>query len=262
MFSMIEIGKRIAKLRKEKNLTQVELADALGITYQAVSNWERGDSMPDISKLSELSLVLDVSIDVLLGNQSHAKVVKDILDDQKIETKSVDQDVLEDILPMVKPQQFKENFDNSDISFEQIVLLAPYLDEDVIDTLVLESYQTGSPKKIITLAPFMSEAAVGLVFQKELNAGTKLDHDLVGLAPFLDKEQVNEIGKQIYSQEGARYLVAIAPFMSSEIINDIVNEEIKKGNIKKIHYLLPFADSDRFGEILKDSFKKHFHKTE
>ena len=53
-FNMSQIGRRISKLRKEQNLTQVELADKLGITYQAVSNWERGDTMPDISKLAEL----------------------------------------------------------------------------------------------------------------------------------------------------------------------------------------------------------------
>ncbi len=43
MFDMRSIGKEIAKLRKEKNMTQVELADQLNISYQAVSNWERGD---------------------------------------------------------------------------------------------------------------------------------------------------------------------------------------------------------------------------
>jgi DNA-binding transcriptional regulator YiaG len=53
-FSTIMIGKKIANMRKEKNITQMELADAMGVSYQAVSNWERGNSMPDISKLPEL----------------------------------------------------------------------------------------------------------------------------------------------------------------------------------------------------------------
>ena len=45
MFSMQEIGKRILNLRKDRNMTQMDLADQLGISYQAVSSWERGVSL-------------------------------------------------------------------------------------------------------------------------------------------------------------------------------------------------------------------------
>ena len=50
MFDTVKIGKRIAELRKKRDMTQFEIADRLGISYQAVSNWERGNSMPDIAK--------------------------------------------------------------------------------------------------------------------------------------------------------------------------------------------------------------------
>ena len=53
MFNMESIGRRIAELRKKANMTQMELADNMGITFQSISNWERGNTMPDISKLSE-----------------------------------------------------------------------------------------------------------------------------------------------------------------------------------------------------------------
>ena len=46
MFDMTEIGRRIAAYRKEKGMTQMGLANQLGVSYQAVSNWERGESMP------------------------------------------------------------------------------------------------------------------------------------------------------------------------------------------------------------------------
>ena len=61
MFDTMNVAKIIKQKRMEKNLTQMQLADALGISYQAVSNWERGNSMPDISKLGELSTVLGCS---------------------------------------------------------------------------------------------------------------------------------------------------------------------------------------------------------
>lgn len=44
MFDTRTTGKKIAALRKEKNLTQMNLADEMGVSYQAVSNWERGVS--------------------------------------------------------------------------------------------------------------------------------------------------------------------------------------------------------------------------
>ena len=47
-----KIGKFIAKLRKEKNLTQNELAESLGITDRAISKWENGRGMPDLSLIN------------------------------------------------------------------------------------------------------------------------------------------------------------------------------------------------------------------
>ena len=55
MFDAVEIGRRISRLRKEKDMTQPALADKMGVSFQAVSNWERGASMPDIGKLPELA---------------------------------------------------------------------------------------------------------------------------------------------------------------------------------------------------------------
>lgn len=69
MFNMVKIGRNIARLRKEKGMTQMEMADRMGISYQAVSNWERGETMPDISKLPELADIFEVSIDQILDNQ-------------------------------------------------------------------------------------------------------------------------------------------------------------------------------------------------
>ena len=66
MFDTVKIGKRIAELRKKRDMTQFEIADRLGISYQAVSNWERGNSMPDIAKLPELAEIFGVTVDEIL----------------------------------------------------------------------------------------------------------------------------------------------------------------------------------------------------
>lgn len=67
---MEDMGARLSKLRRDKNLNQEELAENLGVSRQAVSKWERGESTPDISNLIALSELYDVSIDYLAKGQS------------------------------------------------------------------------------------------------------------------------------------------------------------------------------------------------
>ncbi len=62
----------IARYRKDKELTQDDLAHALNVTFQAVSKWETGQNMPDIALLPDLAGTLGVSIDRLLGYASRA----------------------------------------------------------------------------------------------------------------------------------------------------------------------------------------------
>ena len=61
------MGQIIRRLRKERNLTQEELAEQLNVTFQAVSRWENGTGMPDISQIVPLARVFGVSTDVLFG---------------------------------------------------------------------------------------------------------------------------------------------------------------------------------------------------
>ena len=61
------IGSNILRYRKGNNLTQEELAKQLGISYQAVSKWENGQTTPDISLLPAIASILNVSIDRLMG---------------------------------------------------------------------------------------------------------------------------------------------------------------------------------------------------
>ena len=61
------LGERIANLRKERKVSQEELADVLCTSRQAISKWERGESDPDIERLKDLAIYFGVSIDYLLG---------------------------------------------------------------------------------------------------------------------------------------------------------------------------------------------------
>jgi len=64
-----KVGKLILKLRKEKRMTQKEVADAMNISDKTISKWERGLGCPDISLLNELSHIFGVDIErILLGD--------------------------------------------------------------------------------------------------------------------------------------------------------------------------------------------------
>ena len=64
-----KIGKFIAECRKEKELTQMQLAEKLGITDKAISKWERGIAMPDTAIMLELCDILGISVNELLSGE-------------------------------------------------------------------------------------------------------------------------------------------------------------------------------------------------
>ena len=67
---LIQIGKFIAQKRKEKNLTQLELANKISVSEKTISKWECGNGLPDASLMLPLCNVLDISANELLSGKS------------------------------------------------------------------------------------------------------------------------------------------------------------------------------------------------
>ena len=70
---MNTFGEFLCELRKEKHMTQSELASAIGVTNKAVSKWELGESMPETSLLLPLSRIFDITVDELLAGKRNVK---------------------------------------------------------------------------------------------------------------------------------------------------------------------------------------------
>ena len=66
-------GNMVAALRKEKGMTQLELAEKMGVTDKAVSKWERDLSFPDVSSIPKLAEILGVSVDELMQVKAESK---------------------------------------------------------------------------------------------------------------------------------------------------------------------------------------------
>ncbi len=63
-------GEQIATLRKAKGITQSELGERIGVSFQAVSKWERGETLPDTALLPDLARILETTVDfILLGGE-------------------------------------------------------------------------------------------------------------------------------------------------------------------------------------------------
>ena len=75
-----KFGKLIKEIRKKNNLTQKDLADKYHVTYQAVSKWENGKNMPDVTILKEISNDFNVSLDDLMDG----KLIETKKDNKKI----------------------------------------------------------------------------------------------------------------------------------------------------------------------------------
>ena len=75
---MLTFDKNLVALRKKHNLSQEQLAEQLGVSRQAVSKWESGQSMPDIEKLLQLGELFGISVDQILKDvHLEPKVQKD-----------------------------------------------------------------------------------------------------------------------------------------------------------------------------------------
>ncbi len=69
-----KIGKYLQEKRKSKDMTQSDLAQILNVTYQAVSRWETGESIPDIQTLDQIATLYNVSIDEILQRESKPSI--------------------------------------------------------------------------------------------------------------------------------------------------------------------------------------------
>ena len=215
--NMHNIGLRISDLRKKRDMTQLELADKMGVSYQAVSSWERGSTMPDISRLPEISQILSVSIDELLGNSAQAEIVKNVLTGQTSLYTQDNQphiDDIADIAPILKPSQ--------------------------VDNLV-EKVNPNSLSELRRFAPFLSKNALR---QLAINAqGTGDVEGLRKIAPFLDNETLDQLARKIVEEHGISGIKKLAPFISTETLTDLATKAYEAGSLHELNKIAPFLDS-------------------
>lgn len=80
----MNLGKKIAELRKKNNLSQEELAEKVGVARQTISKWEIGDTIPDINQVKIISKIFNISIDELVDNDINNVIVEKVSNTEKL----------------------------------------------------------------------------------------------------------------------------------------------------------------------------------
>lgn len=80
----MNLGKKIAELRKKNNLSQEELAEKVGVARQTISKWETGDTTPDINQVKIISKIFNISIDELVDNDINSVIVEKVSNTEKL----------------------------------------------------------------------------------------------------------------------------------------------------------------------------------
>ena len=251
MFDQQRIGANIMKARKAKGYTQMTLADALGVSFQAVSNWERGQTCPDIANLSALSRVLDISIDELLGNRRAAEITREIAEDK---TPELQPEELQQVAPLLTGEQADKAASVSASDFAALAALAPFLSEEFLGEAVITLYErTGSLDGAMSLVPFMAEDDIGelasLIVPKEGVAG------LTKLAPFMNEDELGDFVLVQFQKGGLKDINSLLPFLNDNVLCELAEQLLKKGDLEAILPLAPFLDEDVLDEIAREALK-------
>ncbi len=226
MFNMNKIGRKISELRKRRNMTQMELADLMGISFQAVSNWERGNSMPDISKLPELAELLNVSLDELLGEKSvlvEAAINNNI--EEVITNQNTSAEDVSDILPLLKPEQVStivRVVEKIDCKIIQGFL--PFMDEDDVKEFALKAVEQG--ENVEGFLPFMDEDDVKEFALKAMEQG----ENIKGFLPFMDEDDVKEFA--LKAMEQGENVEGFLPFMDEDDVKEFALRALKMSAAK------------------------------
>lgn len=236
MFDMKQIGKKITNLRKENNMTQMELADTLGISFQAVSNWERGNTMPDISKLPELAEIFQISVDELLNGK--APLIEAVLNDtidEYMEEGNVTEQEIADTIPLLKPEQTEEILEKADVSkFHDISSFLPFMDSETLAKIAMEYVTQGDD--VDELLPFMQEEDVTDLAFDALERNDSVSEFL----PFMHEEDISRLAKKL--EERGDSISCCLPFMDEDDVRDLAIKALEKG--ASIDEYLPFMDED------------------
>ena len=231
-----KIGKFLRKSRRRFGLTQGDVAEFLGVSAQAVSKWERGENLPDMAFLPDISKLLEVGIDEILnagrtddeGNAKEAGAIQ----------KLVDEDLFEKVLNRLKQVKTMEELE---LDLDFFVYLGVKQKSDAIDAiLALDDYQLALDE----ILPYSNAAHRNTIMTHILE---KCDYDLLEqLATYMSNEMKMAALTKLLSE--SRYDIIednIPAFNRKHRDLVVLHFETNTPDMEIIENFIPFFDKNQ-----------------
>jgi transcriptional regulator with XRE-family HTH domain len=237
-------GAFISSLRKAQNWTQLELADRLNVTHQAVSRWETGSSFPDIATLVRIAELFGVQVDDVLNGEVRPRPV----DTQKATFGEMLTELAQD-----HPEQVARMVSEERVPIEAVIEAGPLTPPAIMDRVInaLEDYPFNQ-EQLRALAPFLGQEVLHSLF---LKAETELPQpELIGeLAPFFGQEIIEQLVQRIAgSTLDIEYLWQLAPFLSQETLRwFLLRDGTEPPSKELVVRLAPFLDQELIDQLVQ-----------
>lgn len=270
------IGVFIGELRREANMTQSEMAEKLHISHQAISKWERLESLPDVTMLPELAKLFNITMDELLkgerqpiranGAEEREAFIDDVvmekIDEAKDVLKTLDQakEFLKEIAPITKPKLLKDIVNGAEIDFESIEEFLPFLGSDLLDEMIdkvivnktFERFHSG-------IYPFLKQSHK----EKLIESYMKLDGEwahIEDIYPFLNASQKEKLIIYFIDRNEIDKLEELYPFISDEAKDKLIDFMLSRGLFEVIEDLMPFLANPQKDKIVDAVLKNNIGK--
>jgi len=243
MINAHRTGGYISRLRKEKDWTQLGLAEKLHVTHQAVSQWEKGAAFPDVALLPRLARLLGVTVDDLLNGEPLAPA------------SGVSRGAIVEELARGNPAEAARLVKSDPEGVAAMLETAPLARPSQLDEVV--SHLGGLPftlRQVVDLAPFVSQVALQTALANV--TADQVDADTISeLAPFVDRDTLDRWAPRIAeTAQGLEALDDLAPFLRSETLNALAQRLLDAGHPlppERVVTLAPFLKRDDLEALLQ-----------
>lgn len=258
MFDTMKVAGAIREARISKNMTQMNLADEMGVSCQAVSNWERGSSMPDIGKLEELCRILELSLDQLLGVKCQAENVQKVIDytnGKAEEPPSLK--TIGDVAPLMKPDMLShlaEDVQGEDMNLGELCGLAPFVGAEVLDGLAVRAKKV-ELGELCGLAPFLTRETLGILAERVDEERLELS-ELPALMPFVDAKVLDSLAARAKKVDLGQ-LCGLAPFLTRKTLESLVMRvDEDRLELSELQNLMPCVGKEVVGALAEKIAKR------
>ena len=254
------VGKTIATLRQNRNMTQQQLAATLNVSHQAVSKWENGAALPDVQTLMDLTHLFGITMEQLLNGEVPQdrvaakspleepiqnignfvnSIVTGIFQPKKAESAededdgAIDAEVGDGEADVTEeettgnaqdgeePETAEEPFD-----FNNLFRMAPFMTKPTLDAMLMEHRDQLTTSDIARFAPFISRECLEKLIQ---NPETEITWDtLQRVAPFLKREMVDKLTRAVATGNRIAREVASGNTSSGEDIGRAIGDFSQK----------------------------------